>query len=134
MPISHPSPPMMLIGYDIQSIREFSRKPSVGQSLSVFSSGELEYCGSKKVASASLTGIFCAKEAFIKAVSSLQGMPVFGFPDIEVRHEPNGRPYLFLRQAISAYMSDHSLAVDLSISHTADTAGAMVIVSSLGGV
>ncbi|MBU2847959.1 4'-phosphopantetheinyl transferase superfamily protein [Acidithiobacillus ferriphilus] len=118
----------------MQSLREFKRKTALKRSLSIFTRQELNFCECRGSAAASLAGIFCAKEAFIKAISSVHSTPAFMFTDIEVQHEPDGRPYLAMRSAISVYMSDRSLAVDLSITHTADIAGAMVIVSKQGNV
>ncbi|MBU2839380.1 4'-phosphopantetheinyl transferase superfamily protein [Acidithiobacillus thiooxidans] len=114
----------------MQSLKEFKRKTALTRSLSVFTRQELNFCECRASAASSLAGIFCAKEAFIKAISSMHSTPAFMFTDIDVQHEPNGRPYLAIRSAISVFMSDQCLAADLSITHTADIAGAIVIVAN----
>ena len=60
----------------------------------VFTPYEQTYClAKKKVAANSFAKIFAAKEAMLKAIGNTKGID---WHDMEVRHEPSGRPFLML--------------------------------------
>lgn len=99
----------------------------------LFTGGERAHCRSRPDPYASLGGLFAAKEAFVKAVSSLGGAPAYTFPDIEVVHGPAGQPRIRPRGAIGRWCAARQLTVELSISHTGDLAGAVVVLLSQGG-
>ena len=118
----------MLIGLDLQSVKEIKSKPALLKSGVVFSDKELEYCAHKAVPSESIAGIFSGKEAFIKAVSKIKDIPLYCFTDIEIRHDLNGRPYVSLNNEIRDYFEKNHLSVDLSVSHTDGVAGSTVLI------
>ena len=93
----------------------------------LFTGGERAHCRSKPDPFASLGGLFAAKEAFTKAVSSFGGAPAHTFPDIEVVHGPAGQPGIRPRGALGRWCAEQRLSVELSISHTGDLAGAVVV-------
>lgn len=93
----------------------------------LFTAGELAHCHSRPDPYASLAGLFSAKEAFIKAISSLGGAPAHTFPEVEVVHGPSGQPRIQLHGPIAQWRLQHDLAVEVSISHTGDLAGAVVV-------
>ncbi|MEI7032145.1 holo-ACP synthase [Streptomyces pratensis] len=93
----------------------------------LFTAGERAHCRSRPDPFASLTGLFSAKEAFVKALSSLGGAPDHTFPDIEVVHGPAGQPRIRLHGPIARWQQERCLAMDVSISHTGDLAGAVVV-------
>ncbi|MEU9201071.1 holo-ACP synthase [Streptomyces sp. NPDC048332] len=93
----------------------------------LFTAGELAHCHSRPDPHASLAGLFSAKEAFVKAIGSLGGAPDHTFPDIEVVHGPAGQPRIQLHGPIDRWRLQQDLAVELSISHTGDLAGAVVV-------
>jgi len=99
----------------------------------LFTGGERAHCRNRPDPYASLGGLFAAKEAFIKAVSSLGGAPAYTFPDIEVVHGPAGQPRIRPRGPIGRWCAERQLTVELSISHTGDLAGAVVVLLSQGG-
>lgn len=67
-----------------------------------------------------LAGRFAAKEAFVKAVGA--GISAqFGWKDIEVKNEENGKPYIVVLKPMSGN-------IHLSISHSDEYAVASVIV------
>lgn len=67
-----------------------------------------------------LAGRFAAKEAFVKAVGT--GISAqFGWKDIEVKNEENGKPYIVVLKPMSGN-------IHLSISHSDEYAVASVIV------
>jgi len=66
----------------------------------------------------SCAGVFAAKEAFFKAV---QQPP--RWLDIEIKKEPDGRPFLKLHSSLAAKLESH----DVSISHDGEYAVASVV-------
>ena len=82
----------------------------------LFSEKEIIYSITKPDPIITLTGIFAAKEAFIKALSSKKKI---GFNQINIAYNPNGKPFVILNNNIfKAY---------LSISHTSQIATAICI-------
>ncbi|MDR1117547.1 MAG: holo-ACP synthase [Oscillospiraceae bacterium] len=87
----------------------------------VFTPEENEYISSrKKMSAASAAGIFCAKEAFIKAVGT--AVPLHG---VSVSHDENGKPFILLSEELSGKYA--GIAFFLSITHTDVTAAAVVV-------
>jgi len=112
----------MKCGIDIVDIKRFEN-PSQHFLQRVFTAEEIDYALSKGRASQTFAGIFAAKEAFLKTV----GTGIFGgiaLTDITVSHNVNGRPFLILSDKIGI----NSDCVDISISHTDQTAVAMCII------
>lgn len=96
----------------------------------VFSEGEREYCLAKSDPALHLAARFAAKEAFAKAV----GTGVSGgmrFSDIEVVRDAAGRPTLELSgyaRELAASMAVQT--IHLSLTHTRETAGAVVVLEA----
>ena len=82
--------------------------------LNVFTDGERQYINSKPSKAATAAGIYCAKEAYVKALGT--GITRDCFQTVEVFHTDAGKPYLNIPNT------------DLSISHTEKTATAIVII------
>ncbi|MFB9465398.1 holo-ACP synthase [Streptomyces cinereospinus] len=93
----------------------------------VFTGRERTHCRSRPDPDASLAGLLSAKEAFIKALSSMGGAPACTFPEIEVGHGPAGQPRLRLHGQIARWCQERNIAAELSISHTGGMAGAVVV-------
>jgi phosphopantetheine--protein transferase-like protein len=93
----------------------------------VFTTGERSHCRTRPDPDASLAGLLSAKEAFIKALSSMGGAPACTFPEIEVDHGPAGQPRLRLHGDIAHWCQEHNVRAEVSISHTAGLAGAVVV-------
>ncbi|MBC3843192.1 4'-phosphopantetheinyl transferase superfamily protein [Streptacidiphilus sp. 4-A2] len=93
----------------------------------LFTGSERAHCRSRPDPFASLGGLFAAKEAFTKAVSAFGGAPAHTFPDIEVVHGPAGQPRIRPRGPLARWFAEQRLSVELSISHTGDLAGAVVV-------
>ncbi|NER23617.1 MAG: holo-ACP synthase [Symploca sp. SIO1B1] len=134
MPISRALPNQILIGYDIQSIKELQSKSALLSSPNFFSEYERNYCLKKKEPTASFAGILCVKEAFIKAISGISGIPYFTFSDFEVRHSYNGRPKVLLKGHISQWCEARAIDIDVSISHSGGFAAATVLLYIKGNV
>jgi holo-[acyl-carrier protein] synthase len=114
------------LGVDIEQISRLKRSMENPRFLErCFTPYEREYIISKANAAQSAAGIFCAKEAFLKAMGV--GVGSFSFQDMEVRHEAGGKPYMLLYGRVSQAAGDVDILV--SIAHTGDLATAQVLVA-----
>ena len=94
----------------------------------VFTSGERKYCASTANPSQSFAGHFAAKEALVKAIPSLKSYGV-DWRDIEVTHNNFGAPEFVINDSMATNLERISASsILLSISHTHETAVAMVAV------
>lgn len=125
--ISQAFAPMMSTGFDLQSVTELRSKPQLCASRSVFTADELAYCTSRRDPVQSLAGLISTKEAFVKAVGAFDDVPNFTFTDLQVHRNSTGRPQLLLRGDLGAWSEKQGLAVAVSISHSGDLAGAVVV-------
>ena len=92
----------------------------------VFTSGEIEYCQRKKNAAES----FAAKEAGAKALGTGISRGV-GWLELEVARAPGERPVLQLSGRAAARASSLGVAhISLSLTHSRDTAMAVVVMES----
>lgn len=73
----------------------------------------------------SYAAAFCAKEAFAKALGT--GLRGFGLWEVELLHGPLGEPFLSLSGAAKAAAARLGLCFFVSVSHTGDTACALVV-------
>ncbi len=108
----------MEIGIDIEEIERIknAHKKWGDRFLKrIYNSLEIEYCFNKKNPYASLCGRFCAKEAIIKASSS-----ILSFKNIEILNDKNGKPYVLIDKKPSN--------IKVSISHSKRYATAVAIV------
>ena len=86
----------------------------------VFTENERRYLDGKRLAAQSAAGMFCAKEAVLKALSL--GIIDAKLTDIEILHQENGAPYAVLHGSLAMEASMH-----ISITHTEETASAIAI-------
>ena len=95
----------------------------------VFTQDEISYAYKKKDPFLSLSVRFAAKEAFIKALSHDQHIPLI---DIEVRNQDNGRPVLKLHGKTGEFFRQKEIqAIHLSLSHEKDYGVASVVIEGL---
>lgn len=109
------------VGTDIADVARFERLlEDVGFTERVFTPDELRYINGR---AATAAGIFCAKEAFVKAL----GLGVFSAMHgrVEVGHLESGRPYLILQGELAERYAGYEF--DLSIAHTDTVATATVV-------
>lgn len=96
----------------------------------VFTKDEIGYAYKKKDPFLSLSVRFAAKEAFIKALSHDQNIPLI---DIEVRNKDNGRPMLELHGRTGEFLKAREIqAIHLSLSHEKDYGVACVVIEAPG--
>lgn len=86
----------------------------------VFTQQERDYINSRTLAAQSAAGMFCVKEAVLKALH--KGITDMPLTNIEVFHEESGAPYAVLHDEIGKQFNLH-----ISITHTEDTASAFVV-------
>lgn len=113
---------MFNIGVDIEKVARFehliNKKPSLLKK--IFTVYEWEYA-SKKNAAQTLAGIWCAKEAVIKA---LPYNPNLSIHSIHINHDSHGEPFV----DNSSEFELGELKIKISISHTNENAVAMCII------
>lgn len=118
--------PVVGVGLDLLDISRMEDKINNSAFLNkVFTNAEQTYiAGRGKFSAASAAGIFCAKEAFMKAVGEGLSVPL---REIEVCRDARGKPFLTLHGNTGDRYSDIELS--LSITHTDTTAAAVVVLS-----
>jgi len=96
----------------------------------VFTAEEIRYCESKANKAERYAGRFAAKEAAMKALGTGWNRGV-SWHDIEVQPSPGGRPDItFHNKAAEFFHKSGAVRAHLSITHTAESAMAQVILES----
>lgn len=115
-----------MIGIDIIEInrikKAITRTPSFIEK--AFSQYEREYYEKKGRHIRTLAGIFCAKEAAVKALKT--GFDGIGLKDIEIRHTDTGSPYLNVFGKAKDLLKD--MTAEISISHSEKYAVAVCLI------
>lgn len=110
-----------MIGIDIESIERIEflckKKPNIIKRF--FSTYEWRYAEKKAKMPQTLTGIWCAKEAVVKAYSNIKPILI---TDVKIKHNFNGEPYVF---SISNKKIISTIKISISISHSKDYATAV---------
>lgn len=95
----------------------------------VFTVREIEYCESRPNPIESFAGLFCAKEAAVKAVKTGFGRGIMP-GDIEISHDGNGAPILIAHGgAVDVFAG---CKANVSVSHDGDYAVAAVLLTNGG--
>ncbi len=120
-------------GVDLVSVDRFEKfRERHGQRglQRLFTEGELQYCLPRANSTSSLAVRFAAKEAFFKALGTGMG-PAGGWRDVEVIRLASGKPRLMLHgRAASAAHEIPVKTIHLSLTHTAETAAAIVVLEA----
>jgi holo-[acyl-carrier protein] synthase len=96
----------------------------------IFTPREIAYCRRKKNAAESFAARFAAKEAGAKALGTGISQGV-SWLELEVTREPGGRPILALTGRAAARARTLGIThISMSITHSRDTALALVIMES----
>ena len=111
------------VGLDLLEIerleRALARRPRLAERL--FTDGERAYAAGKARPSQHLAARFCAKEAVAKAL----GLEAWSWRDIEVVvADGGGPPRVVLHGALAA----RDVEVDVSLTHSRGTAGAVAVI------
>jgi holo-[acyl-carrier protein] synthase len=96
----------------------------------VFTADEIRYCESKANKAERYAGRFAAKEAGMKAIGTGWNRGV-RWQDIEVQRSPGSRPTIvFHNKAAEFFQKLGAARAHLSITHTKDSAMALVVLES----
>ena len=113
-----------MIGIDIENIERFE---NLSQHLieRVYTKNEIEYCSSRTNPHIHFAGMWCAKEAVVKALNDLS----LAVSEIEILHKSNGAPYINITPKLKEYFDDRKIKdINLSISHTDTIATAVAMI------
>ena len=123
------------IGTDIVNIKRIEqslKKHKFTFKNKIFSKKEISYCEKRKNQSAFYAKRFAAKEAFSKALGTGIRKGV-NFKDIEISNNPQGKPSIFLKGDLAAYLKKKvkykKYDIHLSLSDDKPWAQATVIIS-----
>ena len=97
--------------------------------LQYFTKYEVEYCNKTVNRTMRMAGIYCAKEAFVKALGIGIGG---GIPlnDIEVKHKKNGKPFIKLTDSAMRIVNIMGFKeIDINITHTHSVSTAVCMLS-----
>ena len=114
------------IGVDIENIDRFTGPDRTQDSSflnKIFTRNELEYCFSKKISAQHLAVRYCAKEAVVKALASLNRTNL-NYRDIEIVNKKSGIPEVRIEKP-----GFDDLQIKLSLSHCADKAIAFAVIT-----
>lgn len=99
----------------------------------IFTPGEIAYCHSKKNFAESFAARFAAKEAGAKALGTGISQGV-SWREFEVQRAPSGKPSLTLHGRAAQLAGELGVtSITLSLTHSRDTAMAVVILESVPG-
>lgn len=114
---------MFEIGVDIEKVERFKNITLENDAhflKTIFTDAELEYSFSDGHYAQHLCARFCAKEAAIKALSSM-GLDNISLKDIEISNNKEGVPQLKIKNY-------KEMKTKVSLSHTSDNAIAFVVI------
>lgn len=92
----------------------------------IFTIEEINYIKEKGHKATTVAGLFAAKEAVSKALGT--GIGVLGWKDVEILHEPKGRPYVNFTERGKKIADKLGIGeIQISISHETEYAIAFVV-------
>ena len=118
----------MIYGVGIDSVSVNRIKKSLNNKLfllKVFGEQERYELELKNYKPEHVAACFCAKEAFSKAIGT--GLKGFKLNEVEMLHEPNGKPYLEFSENLKEIYNDNNFKFNISVTHTKDIATVIVI-------
>ncbi len=116
---------MASIGIDILKIDRIEKIKSKEKFMNnIFNIKEIEYINKKNNRNDTIAGLYCAKEAFLKAIK--KGIDYYSLKDIEVSHNEDGAPFIILHNELEKKYKN--IDISLSISHDGEYATAIVLI------
>jgi holo-[acyl-carrier protein] synthase len=94
---------------------------------SLFSAYERNYCQKKPTPLLSMAGLWCAKQAFVKAINHKREFSDFNYLDLEIRHQISGQPKILLHGGLANWFKEQNMAAAVTIAHTKTLASASVL-------
>jgi holo-[acyl-carrier protein] synthase len=116
---------------DLERIRVLLASKGEHAMARFFSDREREYLGTRADATGHAAARIAAKEAVYKAMQALPGARGVGWREIEVSRDVEGRPAIQLH-GLAARVSEErgGLRIQISLTHSATSAGAIAIVEA----
>lgn len=112
---------------DIQRMQKIIQRWDTPFLEKIFTADEIAYCKKHAQSAVHFGARFAAKESFLKALGMGLGNGI-RLAEIEVVHDPGGRPALKLHGAARKHIRTRRIQkVHLSLSHTKEYASAMVL-------
>ena len=97
-----------------------------------FTDGERAYLATRPDPTGHAAARIAAKEAVYKALQSLEGARGVGWREIEITRDGDGRPAIELHGLAARLAAEHGgLQVQVSLTHSATSAGAVAVVGTL---
>lgn len=120
------------IGIDIIEIERVEKQvlKDHGFKEKVFTTLEIEYCGSKKFCGQNYAARFAGKEAFLKAIGTglRDGL---AFNEIEILNDDLGKPHVYLHGNTKKFADNKGIVkIHISLSHEKNVATAKVILET----
>ncbi|MBQ7797608.1 MAG: holo-ACP synthase [Clostridia bacterium] len=113
-----------MIGIDVEQIDRF-KNLTTHLIERVYTAQEIEYCNSHQNSHIHFAGMWCAKEAVVKALNDLS----LAVSEIEILHKPRGAPYVNVTPKLKTYFDDKKVKnIHISISHTDQIATAIAMI------
>lgn len=103
-----------MIGIDIEQVERFK---NLDKHLleRVYTQNEIKYCQKYQNSYIHFAGLWCAKEAVVKALAEIK----IAISEIEILHKLNGAPYVNVTSKIKDYFDKNNIKnIHISISHT----------------
>ena len=113
-----------MVGIDIEDVERF-KNLDTHLIARVYTKHEVDYCQKHKKAHVHFAGMWCAKEAVVKALTDLS----LAVSEIEILHRDNGAPYVNITTKIKTYLAEQNAKnIYISISHTDTIATAIAMI------
>jgi len=114
------------IGFDVADINRFDNFVEKQKMPRLFSKNEFDYIAMKNNAPETIAGMFCAKEAFFKALGT--GITnIAELAQVEIGHNKLGAPYYIFPPELVKKYEIKNINVLVSISHTKTVAAAVCV-------
>ena len=112
-----------MIGIDMEDVVRFKNlSPHLIER--VYTKNEIKYCEKHTNPHIHFAGMWCAKEAVVKALSDLN----LSVNKIEILHKPTGAPYINMTPELQQYFDSKNIKnIHISISHTNTIATAVAV-------
>ncbi len=116
---------MNSVGIDILNVNRMEKIKNKEKFMkNIFNEKEIEYIQKKNNNNQTIAGLYCAKEAFLKAIK--KGIDTYSLKDIEISHNNDGAPFIILHNELEKEYKN--INISLSISHDGDYATAIILI------
>jgi holo-[acyl-carrier protein] synthase len=132
--VVEPTVSVLGVGIDLVDLARIARlleEKGEQAMIRFFTEAEREYLDTRPDPTGNAAARIAAKEAVYKALQSLPGARAVGWREIEVVRDAEGRPAVRLHGLAERLAQEQGgLRIQVSLTHSATTAGAVVVVST----